>query len=495
MPSSIRRIARGLATLAVAGFFSTPLWAQVSVTLPADSTNAAVVFNGPWEPADFESRFAVPPAMQFQVLGDPTADASIRMEASLSQSGRYNVEVAWPEEANASGVRVRVIGGTPSIDQTLTLVPERANAWYSLGKVEFTAGATARFDVSLAPGATVASEARPFAAALSAVRIVPALDEANPFGAPATGREGAESSGATPASASPFASTPGTAAPDPFASPAQAQSIAQQPASPFDAIDRPAGTPASPFAAPETAAGRVASPFDTPDSPFDSPAGRQQAGIGGAFGAPPAGEGSAPAGTNPFADSGSSDGLGAMFSAPGGGAGSPSPRRTSITDTVFSPSDFDEAERPDLGFNFAREGVRGPRATTALFADYGIEEPREAAPSVVLGPEIPWVETFDAARESARELGRPILLLFMSDNASSNIFEQSVLSDDRVAQAMGVFVPVRISIDEAQDLARSYQVASAPYAVVLNPHGFTRGHIAASGDTGRFLQSLKEQAR
>ena len=109
---------------------------------------------------------------------------------------------------------------------------------------------------------------------------------------------------------------------------------------------------------------------------------------------------------------------------------------------------------------------------------------------------IAWRSDLDAARDAARDAGKPILLDFTADWCSyCQTMKQTVFSRDDVKQAIETrFVPVKLDYTHrnvaTDPIARSHNIRGLPTVLALNSDGEEVGRLEGFADHERFMQWL-----
>jgi hypothetical protein len=470
-------------------------------------------------------------------LMSPGEGGVVEFRPRIDRSGRYTVEMTWPNNANATGLSMAVRSATENSTVAVNLDPARANDWHQLGTFEFDSGDDVRIQLTVPPGVQGTDPARESAVILDAIRMryqaerssttgVGAQAPRNPFEGVATGQNpsgipgvvgggggvtpvGSQLSDVSSADGNPFAEAgrPGSSL---FDSDAEFSPSAGIEVLPVEGSSAPVPPPTGgATAAGNPFAGAASNPFASAPAgnPFDAAAPP----IGGAA---PSASGS-PGTANPFDSApppgdlfGSSDEFGdyapaapGMDSAPGsapGGFAAPPPGGSAPAASPFgsaaaparpAPTRAEDATRPfDTGS--ANFGASGRTENRTLFA----VDPVGAAPAAVeQAPEssIPWEYSLDAAIAKAKSADKPILLVFFGDDKVTEDFENGVLDSADVQAELEAFIPVELDFAIDNAVAAKFNVPRAPYAVVLNKFGFTKGHVPNVQDGRRMARELR----
>jgi hypothetical protein len=387
-------------------------------------------------------------------------------------------------------------------------------------------------------GAATNTSDDPFAQPAAAVAVAP-IAAGDPFSAAPADSPFSGSTAAAPAE-DPFKAPDAPAAAsadDPFKTAPTTSAAASPSDSPFSSS---ATTPADdPFKAPDAAAPATADPFQaapttasaaapatdpfgssTPDDPFTAPASAPAAGdstpfAGGqvvsseaapAQSAFPVAAGdspfsaSSPTSSEPAADPFTSSGEvsspftagGSTTIAPadsgvsspfeGSGAAAPLPPAPAAT-----PAPEVAAPAADGGNPFATDA---PADSIPLTASPDQDRSILAQPAQAKQVELSYHPSIEAALAKASETNRPVFVLFTSNTASSQTFED-VLHSPEVADVLLKFERVRIDYARNRPIARRFSVRSAPYAVIINKHGFTEGHVIPSNRAEEISRGLQ----
>ena len=105
---------------------------------------------------------------------------------------------------------------------------------------------------------------------------------------------------------------------------------------------------------------------------------------------------------------------------------------------------------------------------------------------VMKGPE-PWRTNLARARVAAKETGKPLLVYFRADwCAPCKQFEQELLPDEEVQNALAGFVLVRIDIDEDKDTAEAFDMSAIPTFVLEGSNAKEVGRQAGASKKSLF---------
>lgn len=86
--------------------------------------------------------------------------------------------------------------------------------------------------------------------------------------------------------------------------------------------------------------------------------------------------------------------------------------------------------------------------------------------------DIAWRRDLNAARQEAKQAGKPILVEFFATwcGACKRMDEQT-FTDPKVLREMGQWIPVKVDVDQYSDQAASYRINGVPTLVFLSPDG------------------------
>lgn len=252
----------------------------------------------------------------------------------------------------------------------------------------------------------------------------------------------------------------------------------------------PSAVPADPFggAAPIATAAPPANPSAVPADPFD--------------GAAPVATAVPPPVTNAPADPFS--GTTPVASNP---LGEPEPTTPSNPFTDPTPL---AAENPFAGNGAATSPASGGQPVTRIErvapdfvppTDAAIVPPVSSNPPAVV-PVVPtptvapvsrveMMTDFDAAVKKGQFFQKPVVILFVSETAASNRYEENIIGNADVQNALARHtVVVRLDARVHEAIADRFSVRRAPYVVVLDRYGHTKAHITEMQKPDRFVRSL-----
>jgi thiol:disulfide interchange protein len=85
---------------------------------------------------------------------------------------------------------------------------------------------------------------------------------------------------------------------------------------------------------------------------------------------------------------------------------------------------------------------------------------------------VPWRTDFAAARQEARSAGKPVFAYFTAAWCGPcQSLKHTTWADKDVEAALRGYVPVKIDVDQNQELARQYNVRAVPSFAVLGGDG------------------------
>lgn len=119
-----------------------------------------------------------------------------------------------------------------------------------------------------------------------------------------------------------------------------------------------------------------------------------------------------------------------------------------------------------------------------------------AAQFAIAADEIPWATDFRAATEQATREKKLVLLHFWSDDCPPcRRVEANVFSRPDVAQAVAAaYVPVKVHVDKAPELARRYQVTRWPTDVIISPTGLEVYRTVSPQNPTQYMAMLSDTA-
>ena len=105
---------------------------------------------------------------------------------------------------------------------------------------------------------------------------------------------------------------------------------------------------------------------------------------------------------------------------------------------------------------------------------------------------IPWRATYAAALEEARAGKKPVFVYFTADWCGPcQSLKHTTWADKDVEAALRDYVPVKVDVDRAADVATKFSVSSIPAYFVLDPSGDVVGNWVGAFPPGQFIQELK----
>lgn len=114
------------------------------------------------------------------------------------------------------------------------------------------------------------------------------------------------------------------------------------------------------------------------------------------------------------------------------------------------------------------------------------------------GAHIPWSESFQNAKELAKETGKPLLIDFgASWCGACGELERHTFSDPRVVRESQRFINVRVDLSpgqktpEKEQLLASYEQRGLPLVVVHHSDGTEAGRVTSFVEADKFLEVLK----
>jgi thioredoxin 1 len=107
---------------------------------------------------------------------------------------------------------------------------------------------------------------------------------------------------------------------------------------------------------------------------------------------------------------------------------------------------------------------------------------------------VPWTTDLDAATARSAKENKPVLVYFTASWCGPcQRMKSTTWADERVAAAVGRYLPVKVDIDDQPAVARQFGVQSIPRVEVLDRAG-GRHVVAEGGVTPDELLSLLAQA-
>ncbi|MBI1289885.1 hypothetical protein GC173_01390 [bacterium] len=438
-----------------------------SVKIDGTTSTGPAVASQPWslgiaalrissgEGAAMDDPFAQPAAAE--PVGDPFA-----APATGTMADPFNATAPAAAPANADPFS-QPTNAAPATDPFSTPASAASADPFS------AAPAAAQADPFTTPDTGSTAMADPFAAPVAA-----ASTGADPFSSPANPATTASNpdpfaSGA-PAPSNPFgapASTPAPSAANPFAPSANPTNIAAS--DPFAAPDPVRSAPANsvdPFAPPPSTG-------TAPSDPFGAPTSTTNAASSDPFSTTPV---NATAPADPFAPAVTNTSTPADPFAP------------AVTNTATPADPFAPSTTAGNSDPFASPSTTSPvaapnaPATPNPLASFKQDAPA-AASTLNFGTNL------TTAMSEARKARRPVFILFSGESQQATVFEKT-LNDPKVAEVLGEFTLVRVDYRENRELARKYSVTNFPYAVIINRHGYTEGHMGPSKNTEAIRQNL-----
>jgi len=86
--------------------------------------------------------------------------------------------------------------------------------------------------------------------------------------------------------------------------------------------------------------------------------------------------------------------------------------------------------------------------------------------------DIQWQKSYVEAMQLAKRQKKPVLLQFYAEWCSPcKMMAATTLKSGEVVKLSRRFIPVRVDVDKAQELADRFQVGTIPYSAVVAPDG------------------------
>jgi thiol:disulfide interchange protein len=107
---------------------------------------------------------------------------------------------------------------------------------------------------------------------------------------------------------------------------------------------------------------------------------------------------------------------------------------------------------------------------------------------------IPWRNNYAAGLDEARAGGKRSLVYFTASWCGPcQEMKHTTWADKDVEAALRDFVPVKVDIDEHQDLARQYKIEAVPTFIVLDAGGNTLRTWSGATSPDEMIEALKRK--
>ena len=104
---------------------------------------------------------------------------------------------------------------------------------------------------------------------------------------------------------------------------------------------------------------------------------------------------------------------------------------------------------------------------------------------------IAWGENYEEAVERAGEDGKLVLMEFFAEWCGAcEAMERTTFADDRVRDAVGAFVPLKVDVDKQPHIAQLYGIESLPTTVIVEPSGEPVAGVVGYMQSEDFLEWL-----
>lgn len=106
---------------------------------------------------------------------------------------------------------------------------------------------------------------------------------------------------------------------------------------------------------------------------------------------------------------------------------------------------------------------------------------------------IAWRRDLDAAKQEAKQSGKPILVDFFATWCGPcKKMDSQTWNDAEVSKQLDAWIPVKIDVDQHQELAASYKVKGVPTLVFLGPDGRLLSTFVGFAGPDEVLGLMKE---